>query len=194
MSGYDVYIDYLALRNHFNSDSYDYFRYSGKTGVKTKTFDSRKDKMFFDKLAKRPDYHNFLLANFIKNNKAWIRDLAYSTEAEKVFQEWKKRNEALSYNFKTELSKLDDNFNNNFKCKSNEHPILLGKYLANEISLETFCILLDLSKAKGYWDSKLIGDPIWSTVSRTVTKYSPFIKYNKVKFKKIILDKFSNNH
>ena len=51
--GYNAYKTYVALKNHFTSDSYDYFKYKGKARVKEETFLKRKDKFFFEKIEKK---------------------------------------------------------------------------------------------------------------------------------------------
>jgi hypothetical protein len=152
---------------------------------------SSKDKLFFEKLAKHPDVHNFLIANLSDNEKNWIRDLAYSEDAEKTYKSWLKRTQSLSYVFKQELGKLDSDFNSNFLVKSNGHPLLLKLFLAKEISLETLCLLLDFTGAKKYWDSKMQYDLVYDMIKIKIEKYTPFIKCDKEKLKKIALDYFS---
>jgi hypothetical protein len=189
MSAFEAYKEYLALKNHFSKPNYDYIKYNGKTGVKQSSFVNRKDKLFFEKLAKRPDYHDFLIANLSFNHKLWIKEIAYSDEADKRYLEWKKRNQSLTYLFKTEISKhLLQPFNDNFTCRNGEHPALMKIYLGGDICLETLCILLDLSGALKHWDSRMEYDPVWEELSLKVKKYIPFIKYDKEKYRKIILD------
>ena len=190
MSALECYKEYLALKNHFSKPSYDYFKYNGKVKVNASSFETRKDKLFFQKLAKHPDVHSFLIANLAIDSKAWIRDLAYSETAEKTYKDWLKRQQSLTYNFKQELSKLDEDFNNNFLIKDNDHPILLKKFLGSEISLETICILLDLTGAKNHWDKKMQYDLVWDNTRIKIEKYTPFIKYDKEKIKNILLDHF----
>lgn len=191
MSAFEAYKDYIALKNHFSSKNYDYMKYNGKTGVKHSSFDKRKDKFFFEKLAKRPDYHDFLVANLSEDHKLWIRDLAYSDTADKRFTDWKRRNQSLSYIFKSQTSEhLIKPFNDNFKCNDGQHPHLLKLYLGGDICLETFCILADLVNAIPYWDNKLEYDPVWEEIGLKVRKYKPFINYDKEKYKKIVLDLF----
>jgi len=190
MSALECYKEYLALKNHFNQSSYDYFKYNGKIKVNQSSFDSRKDKLFFQKLAKHPDVHNFLVANLAADSKVWIRDIAYSESAEKIYKDWSKRQQSLSYTFRQELSKLDSNFDDNLIIKNNEHPILLKKYLGKEISLETICILLEMTGAKKHWDSKMQYDLIWDNTRIKIEKYTPFIKYDKEKIKAILFDYF----
>ena len=190
MSAFECYKEYVALKNHFTKPSYDYFKYNGKAKLNPSSFEGRKDKLFFQKLAKHPDVHNFLVANLSENEKHWIRDLAYSEQAEKTYKDWVKRQQSLTYFFKNELSILSRNFNDNFVIKNNEHPILLKKYLGKEISLETMCMLLELTGAKKHWDSKMQYDLVYDSIKTKIEKYTPFIKYDKVKIKNILLDYF----
>ena len=190
MSAFECYQEYLALKNHFSKPTYDYFRYNGKMKVNISSFEKRKDKLFFQKLAKHPDVHNFLIANLSENEKSWIRELAYSEEAEKTYKSWLKRQQSLSYVFKQELGNLDTRFNENLICRDNEHPFLLKLYLGKQVSLDTLCLLLDISGAKKHWDSKMQYDLIWDTIRIKVEKYSPFITCDKDKIKNIVLDYF----
>lgn len=190
-TAFECYKEYLAIKNHFSRPDYDYFKYNGKIRSNLDSFEKRKDKLFFQKLAKHPDVHNFLVANLSENEKHWIRDLAYSEDAEKTYKNWLKKQQSLTYIFKQELSKLDDNFNNNFNCKSNEHPLLLKKFLGNDISLETLCLLLEFTGAKKHWNSKMQYDLVYDTIRTKVEKYSPFIKADKEKLRNIVLDYFS---
>lgn len=190
MSAFECYQEYLALKNHFSKPTYDYFRYNGKMKVNISSFEKRKDKLFFQKLAKHPDVHNFLIANLSENEKSWIRELAYSEEAEKTYKSWLKRQQSLSYVFKQELGNLDIRFNENLICRDNEHPFLLKLYLGKQVSLDTLCLILDISGAKKHWDSKMQYDLIWDTIRIKVEKYSPFITCDKDKMKNIVLDYF----
>lgn len=191
MNAFECYKEYLALKNHFTKHDYDYFKYNGKLRVNVDSFDKRKDKLFFQKLCKHKDLHNFLISNFAKNEKLWIRDLAYSDEAENTYKEWMKNTQSFSYIFRQELSKLDDDFNSNFICKDHQHPKLLKLYLSKDISLDSLCLLLEFSGAKKHWDKELQYDLIWDTLSFKISKYSPFINCDKSKLKQIIVDKFA---
>ena len=98
---------------------------------------------------------------------------------------------SLSHVFKEDLDKLDEIFDNNFKIIDGQHPILLKKFLGNEISIETLCILLAMTGAEKYWSKNLLYDMIWDDTKLKIVKYTPFIEYDKEKFKKIVLDKFN---
>lgn len=191
MNDFEAYKLYVSLKNHFSNKSYDYFKYNGKNKLKVSSFEKRNDKVFFLKLAKHSDLLNFLVSNFSQNEKLWIRDLAYSEEAENTYKDWIKRKQSLSYVFKQDLNKLDDDFNKNFTIEENEHPLLLRLFLGKEISIETICLLLEFSGAIKHWNKKLEYDPLWESVKLKLVKYAPFIECDKDRLKQICLDKFS---
>ena len=190
MTPIEVYKDYLALRSHFNSDSYDYFKYGGKVRYNTDTFRKTKDQFSYEKIAKHCDPHSLMLSNFVKNCKPWIHDIAYSSESEQTYIDWKKRKESLTYNIKNDLDRLKVPFDDNFIITDNQHSHLLVLLLGRKISLETVCVLVELSGCYHYWNRELKNDIIWKEVGRTIKKYTPFIAYDKEKVKKIVVDFF----
>lgn len=190
MDALEAYRSYLAIKNHFTKPSYDYFKYNGKTNVSSSSFEKRKDKLFFQKIAKHSDLVNYLVANISENPKIWSKDLAYSEAAEKAYTAWKKKQESLTYLIKDELSKLDEDFKDNFIIKNGNHPKLLKLYLGGELSLETLCILLNITGAKAYWDKQLEYDIIWIDLSFKVDRYLPFLIFDKAKIKSHITENF----
>ena len=185
---FEAYKEYLAIKSHFSKGSYDYHKYNGKMNVKQESFNVRKDKLFYEKLAKHNDLTNFLVANLSENEKTYIRDLVYSSEADNRYNEWLKRQQSLTYLIKSELGKLEFEFDKNFICKDHQHPILLRKFLGKDISLETICLLLELSGALKYWNKELKDDIIWNSIKIKLIKYSPFINIDRKHIKKIILE------
>lgn len=191
MTPYEAYREYVAIKSHFSTKTYDYFRFSGKVkNVTPSAYESRRDKLFFMKLAKHKDATNFLVANLVESDK-WVGDLAYNEEAQKTYQNWIKRTQSLTYNFSNDLSKLKEKFDDNLLVEENSHPYLLQLYLQKEISLETIAMLVDISGCFKYWNKNLNGDPVWKIVGIRIIKYIPFLKYDKEKVKKIVLDKFT---
>ena len=193
MTAFDVYKDYVALKNHFTTKSYDYFKYQGKTKTATpNAYNQRKDKIFFMKLAKHKDPKNFLVANFVNSDNTWIGDLAYNEEANDNYIEWLKRIQSLTYVFTNEIEYLNDEFDSNFIVEQNQHPRALRLYLQKKISLETLIILIDVVRCFSHWQKNLSGDVVWEQLSHKVVKYKPFLNYDKIKMKKILLDNFKN--
>ena len=193
MTPIESYREYLLLKNHFSNKDYDYFKYQGKSKkLSVDSFNKRKDKFFFEKLAKHNDVHGFILSNIVEKENCWIRDLVSSDEHEKIYKKWLKTQQSLSYVFKQEIGKLNEKFNENFIVPSNGHPLLLKKYLSKEISLETLCLLLELSGAKNVWNKKMEYDIIWDNLKIKIEKYTPFIKTDMDKMRKICLDFFTD--
>ena len=187
---FDVYICYLALKRHFTS-SYDYFKYNGKVNARIDAFENRKDKFFFFKLAKRKDYKDFLIANLVANPEVWIGDLVDSETANDNFMQWSKRQQSLSYVFGNELDELDEDFNTNFVVEDGQYPRVLSLYNMKRVSIETLVILNDLTKCFKYWDKAINDTIVYPSINNIVKTYGPFLNYDKVKMRKICLDKYT---
>lgn len=182
MSAFEAYKDYVAIKNHFTKPDYDYIKYNGKTGLKHTSFEKRKDKIFFEKLSKIEDVVGFLVANLSDNPKLWIRELAYSETAKTTYLNWKKRNQSLTYLFKTDFKKIVD------EPKGHQHPAPIRLYLGGQISLESLCIFAVMTNAVETWDNKLEYDPVWEDLRLKIVKYTPFVKFEKSKIKQIMID------
>ena len=193
MTGYEAYKLYVALKNHFNSDTYDFFRYGGKTRANAKSFDARHDKYFFSKLAKHKDAQRYILANIIEDNpNVWVGDLANEQNSEDNYKQWLKRQESLTYIFTNDLDKLDPDYNSNLIVEGSNHPLLLKLLIQRKISIETVIILNDMCGFFRLWNRKIEEDVIWPMMYKKCKKYRPFLHFDKDKLKQIVVDKFSN--
>lgn len=191
MTGYEAYKLYVALKNHFNSDTYDFFRYGGKTRANIKSFEIRNDKYFFAKLAKHKDTERYIVANIIEDNpNVWVGDLANEQAAEDNYKRWLARQESLTYNFQNDLDKLDPVYNANLVVEGSNHPLLLKMYIQKKVSIETLVVLDDLCGFFRHWNKKIEEDIIWPMVYKKCKKYKPFLRYDKDKLKQIVVDKF----
>ena len=191
MTPFECYKAYSALKLHFTTD-YNYKAYNGAVRLKQESFERRNDKVFFAKVAKHPDALNFLMVNILHDPKAWIRNIAYSKEAEDRYRDWQKKRQSLAYIFKEDLKKLDGSFDENLRTITNQHPPIVVKYLAGDISLETLCVICSITGCIKHWDKKMADDPVWDELSRRVKKYNSFLEFDSSKFKKIILDVFKD--
>jgi len=68
-------------------------------------------------------------------------------------------------------------------------PMIITKLMKNQVSLESVCILVDLVGCMPRWEKQITEDIIWPTQRRIIKKYTPFIPYDKVKFKAILKEK-----
>ena len=187
---FEAYQTYLALKQHFTRDGYDYFRYGGKVTARLSSFESRKDKYFFYKLAKHKDLEHFLLANFVDKDVSWVRDLL-GTEADQIYNEWLRRQQSLSYIFKNDLDKMGDDLNENLKVYNGQHPPLLNLYMTHDICLESLIIMNDILRFFKLWNAKIEEDIIWPDIYRKCTKYKPFLRYDHAQFKKMLRERFT---
>jgi hypothetical protein len=191
MTPFEAYQSYLAIKQHFTTQKYDAIKFKWKVRATADSFNKRRDKFFFEKLAKHEDPKQFLLANFVSNENVWVREIAYTESAKRIYEDWQKKIQSLTYTIQNDLSKLDEEFDENFKVNDNQHPKLLKLYLGKDITLETVVVLVDLVGCLSMWNKKLANDPVWQNLSLKIRKYTPFLNYDKERIRKIILDKFT---
>ena len=193
MTGFDCYRTYLAFKNHFTRDKFDYFKYGGKTNVSMSTFNKRKDRYFFEKMSRQKkdgeivDYFTAIFSQCDDPQKMWIGEIIES--GDKNYAEWQKKVQSLGYIFKEEMQSLCEGkeFNSLFECKSGTHPPIVKEHLKKNISIESLIILDAVIKFKKNLD-KILDDFVWETVSLKIDKYKPFL-LNSVRiqnYKKIL--------
>jgi hypothetical protein len=186
----DAYRCYLALKNHFTKDKYDYHKYRGKVRATNEAFYKRKDRFWFEKFARQKDdkeIEEFFVSNFIYSTDpgtVWIGEMI--KEGEGRYTEWKKKVQSLTYIFKEEASTIFENkkVDDMFDC-SKGHPPILKSYLGGDISLESM-VIYDRILGYGKDFDKRLKDPVWETVSRKIKKYSPFLNIDVSRYKKIL--------
>ena len=187
---FDAYKQYLALKNHFTKEKYDYHKYCGKSRATVKSFYKRKDRFWFEKLARNKsdkEVVDFFISNFITctdPSKLWIGEMI--REGEGRYTAWKRRTQSLSYIFREEIELIlaDTDLDTVF-ARTNGHPPILKKYLSGDISLETLVICDRILGYRNDYDKQLT-DPVWETVSLRIKKYSPFLNIDVFHFKKIL--------
>jgi T4 gene Gp59 loader of gp41 DNA helicase/T4 gene Gp59 loader of gp41 DNA helicase C-term len=192
VNGFQTYKMYVALKNHFTSSTYDYFRYNGKTRASIRTYEARKDKYFFEKLARKRDVQDLILANIIEQGPSvWVGDLANEQQAEENYRRWVKRQQSITYAFTNELDKLELPYDQNIIVTDGQHPPLLKHVIQENISIETLIILNDLCSFTRHWNRKIEEKVIWPPLYNKCKKYRPFVKFDREKLKQIVIDKFS---
>ena len=187
---YDAYREYLALKNHFTKDSYDYFKYNKKVRATVQSFYKRKDRFWFERVVRQKtdkEVVDFFVANFVSCSdpqSLWIGEIM--KEGETRYKEWQKKVQSLSYLFKEESQQIfsQHKFEEVFDC-SKSHPVLLKMFLSGKISLETMVIYDRIFLYGNNFDKKL-KDPVWESVSMKIKKYNPFLNIDVLKFRKIL--------
>tara|TARA_Y100000758_G_scaffold289566_1_gene242449 strand:+ start:246 stop:839 length:594 start_codon:yes stop_codon:yes gene_type:complete len=187
--GYDAYCLYLAVNNHFHTDSYDYFKYAGKTSVKLETFLKRKDKYHFAKLARK--YHtelkDFYVANLYKQ-KYYVRNLL-EQECDKNYKEFKKKKQKLTYIVTEDMRYLFDKYKHIDMCvgiKDGQHSNILREYLGGNITAETFIAVDKIFNIFKDYDSMISEAFIWPKERRRLDSLAPFLEIEHKKLQTIL--------
>ena len=193
MRGFETFQIYQSLRLHFTRDSYDATKYNFKTSVKEASFNSRRDKYFFDKWGAKFRNKEDLISFFVSNFTEGIMYIAQFNEKSHVARQ--SRLNAISYLFEKEMrimSDLEDSFDS--ACKGFGRDTFMGCLMSNEISMESV-ILVD--RLVGFID-RLVGcqDPlgVYNEWLMKVKKYRPFVEIpggKEEKIKGIILREFT---
>mgnify|MGYP001208259350 FL=1 len=170
MEAYDAYKIYHALKLHFTSD-YDYNKYNGKANVSVDSFLKRNDRPFFGRVSRKykDDTKDFFISNFIVNPKGWVGNFN-----DENYLNWKKRNQSLKYNYKSELVELfhrvstfDEIFHN-----GSQHPLLLKQFMAKKLSIETVAILESLLGFCDRFDKQIEENIVWPDRKKLILNYS----------------------
>jgi hypothetical protein len=195
ISGYEAFGLYQALKLHFTTDSYDYFKYNGKTSISVTSFENRKDKYHFYKLSRKytnkEDLINFIVANLIEDEKSWVGVLLQE-EADIIYRKRQKVIQSLSYTFENDCILIFEDciLNPNEVLKTDgDYPVLLTKALRKEIQIETLCILNQILGFIPMWSNKINDTIRWPEYRRKCIKYASFLPQDIVKYKLILRNK-----
>lgn len=198
---YDAYSYYMAIKLHFERDSYDALKYNFKTSATPKSFFARKDKFYFAKIAKKftetTDLVQYYVSNFARDVK-WVGDML-NENGDENYAKWKKYSEALTYRFSSDLDilvhyidmnggKFDDLF---IIPDGDSHPPIVRLLLQEDISLETAVILEKMLGFTKRLDKKIRETLVWPELSLKIRKYTPFVNADMSNLKKITLEKFA---
>lgn len=190
MNGYEVYCHYQAVKLHFDSKTYDYFKYNGKTSTTVAAFERRKDKYLFHKISRKikdDEMVPFLVSNFLLKQKTWTRELV-EPAAYDTYLKWKQTHESLTYSFDQDIQKIlsegsiDDMLSAN---KDKGYPRVFTMMNQSDITTETVVILNALTGCIAKWDKVYGDDFYYMGVSNTLKKYAPFLHLDLPIFKKI---------
>ena len=191
---FESYKLYNALKLHFETDGYDAIKYHFKTSVKPTSFFKRKDKFFFAKLAKtyENELKEFYIANF-KNDVKYVGDML-NEGGEKYYRDHKKIMESLTYQFQTDINKLNDmdvSFDSLLEAEDNNHPLIIKLWMQEEIVLETVVILDSILGFVERENKKITDTIIWPDIYRKIMKYKPFVKFDRDKCLNLLKETFT---
>ncbi len=197
--GFAVYRKYLAYKLHFTTDKYDYTEHSGMIHTKLETFTKRNDRYMFHKLSvkyNQDEIDDFMIANFLKKNKAWSGSLL-EKESHEIYLQYKRRTDSSSYFFKEDCSRILTTCDMDgimptdvVIVRDGQHPILLRHCIGNKISTETLIIMdYHLNFIKD-WQEKITDKIVWPNFYKKITKFKPFLRFNQTETKLILREVF----
>lgn len=186
MDPFTAYKNYLGLRLHFTQQKYNYVTYRG--GVRSATiasFNKRKDRFMFYKLAKHRAPINLMIANMIETPNIWVGQL-FDSESEKRLIDFEKRIQSLAYTFKQQLQLINVPIKQAIDCKQHQHCLLLQLLMSNTIHIETVVIIDILTNCFKQWDIDLKDDSLWQSNRLRLIKYRSFLTINVEKYNQIV--------
>lgn len=196
LTGYDVYRLYVALKTHFHSETYDFFKNEGRIRAKRSSYQRRRDRYFFERLAKRFsgrdsfELVDFFVANLAANADLWVGDML-TEDSEQTYLGWCRRIQSLDYTFECDCETLLNEieaeevpFNRLFDVENQQHPLLLRMVMRGQIGVESFIILDNMLHFFKRWDEQMSTDYVWEEFRRKCQKYKPFLtQINDSKYK-----------
>lgn len=188
LSPYEVYQIYLALKQHFSKENYDFIQYNGKVRTTVTAYNKRNDRYFFEKLSRKynkQEVIEYFVSSFINAHdpsSLWIGDLRQ--KGDECYLKWQARVQSLPYKFQEELNAITANTHlyECIKFDDNKHPLIIKSFLRDELGLETLFILDDILHFMRESDY----DPVLKTVNFKIKKYKSFFSYDKDYFVNLI--------
>lgn len=204
----DTYRMYLAIKQHFTNDKYDFFEYKGN--VKNCTPKSLISKNYYQvicKLSRTYDakaLRDYFVSNMLVFDGKYIFDV--DSEGNRVYNDYLRRRDSRTYMFKQDIDRVChelekrhlSDFWESIKVESDTtHPLLFRMFVGSYICPETMALLQKINPYIGYWDSNISDELLYPQVSKQLRKYEPFVMVKDVSpFAKIICDtnnSFFNN-
>lgn len=184
MDGFRACKLYMAVKLHFESEKYDVFETNGKTKYLREHYDKRRDRVLFERLAKKfaneRDLIQFYVANFAYGNP----DKIYSGDAHEYYDIWIKRKQSMTQVFRNDLSTIFSSLENkklsgqSMFSIDNGDPELLLLYLGGHITLESMVIIQEFENYLTKWEPMIM---LWHEYFKTIQKSRRFVKFDKDK-------------
>jgi len=192
MDGFEAYKYSHAVNLHFNSPSYDCFKYRFKTNVTQKSYWGRNDKYQLTKIGSRfkdeKEIIKYFACHQVAGNK-WVGDMIRD---EDTYTQFLKRIDSLSYLFRNELEDVSDmDLGTLLGNDGKLYPKIIDLYLEGTLSLETVCIMNRLTGFIEGANSKITETILWPDIYKKVIKYQQFLDFDRTKMKNLILKTFT---
>jgi hypothetical protein len=184
MSPFDAWSTYMAIKLHFDKGTFDAFKFNFKgPRLSQSAFNVRKDKYFFEKVArkypKKQDMITFFLSNFLEGN-SWV-----GTMNDSAPMNWIAKMQRLDYTFGEDIGVLRDScekrgcsFDDALRPNAGRSaPLIIELYQSQKISLESV-VILDVLLNFIPRINKVVVDPLgmFEEIFNKMIRYKPFIE------------------
>jgi hypothetical protein len=198
VSGFEAWSIYMAIKLHFSEGNYDAFKFNFKgPRLKESTFQARRDRYFFEKLARRYVKKKTVIEFFLANiliGQDWVGNMS-----DEAYVVWTAKMQRLQYAFKEEMStcaRCVENFDELFKPRGGQVP-LYALHMSGQVSLETLCIV-DILCNYSSRVNKTMSDPLGLIASLThkINSYKPFMRnlpLQQKAFQEIVINTFTKS-
>ena len=188
--GFDSYQLYLAVKLHFKNEDYDFIKYNARVKADLSSFMKRNDKFHFAKLSRtyKHELKDFYVANLSQGD-YWAGELL-EKEAQNRFTEYKKRKQKLSHMFEQEVKELLEKktIQEVLTCSNGQHPYLLKQFLGKKISIETMCILNDITDYSITWNKLIKENIVYPDTYHKIKKYRTLLSYDFKQYKAKLIE------
>jgi len=208
-NAFEFYKMYIAIKQHFSPGTYDFFKYNGRVSVKESTFLHRRDRMMFERLARKvpePTWLPFLVANLSDNPSRWVGEMLGGDSMER-YHFFASRCQSSKYLFEQDcnaicqqICKTAGSFDAFLSPKKNQYPDILVMYMEGNISLETLWLLDKLLNLQESYDRHLSGNLIWEDLKHKLKRTGAFFerfldtgnhKYNQ--YRQCLIERIERN-
>jgi len=189
MDALETYVAYMALKQHFTSKGYDYFRSNGRVRVKPETFYKRKDRWLFTKLGEKytdEEVVEYFLSNFVNGDSYGG---LYISDGATIHIEWKKRMQSITYRFTSEVTDLINSvshFDKLFIISDGQDPMVLKSFYREDVSTETFVIMNHILDFFPQFNRELDDTYRWPDIEKRCLKYVKFLDIDIHKYTTIL--------
>ena len=186
MDEFDAYKMFVAIRNHFTTSSYDYFKYRGKTNVTYQSFIKRRDRFMFAKLARLPSAKLRVAASFLEGCQ-WINEIV-GTQGYDALIKHQKYIESYSYHFREQLKCFDQPIGKLVQTNNGQPPLLAALYFQKKIDIETLIIIDGFVDFVTQWSREYSADPLMEKLITDIANFRGFFTYDRNKIKDVFVD------
>src|SRR5574343_130096 len=180
---FETYKLYVGLKLHFSNEIF-YFKNTNSIKIPVKTYQSRKDKKFFELLYNKNNNslektQDYLISVFLIDNNLWIGDMIDNIKVENYHKERIKNKNALLHIFKQDIIKIEDyllDAGYTFKQImdiSNNKPIIIENRNEIGLRLETLATISAYSNICSKVDND---DVIYNNLRHKILKYGLLLK------------------